>query len=325
MELTAISTQSFLTNPLVVSDDASMEVLKGLLKEQKTLPSKLFYDQRGSLLFDQICKSEEYYPTKTETAIMQQNIHEIAGVVGTNCVLIEYGSGSSVKTRLLLDHLPEMTAYVPVDISKEHLFNTVENLNRIYPNLVISPLWADFTKDFSMPLVNSGVSRRLAYFPGSTIGNFYPQQAIDFMRSVAALVSPGGGFLIGIDLQKNPDILNLAYNDRSGITAAFNLNILTHINREFHADFKVSQFEHLAFYNQKAKRIEMHLISKVDQVVTINGTGVGFQQGERILSEVSHKYTVESFASMAAQAGFKVRKVWTDSKRYFSIQYLVAN
>lgn len=329
MELTAISAQSFLSSPLVVTDDASndasIEVLQGLLKKQKTLPSKLFYDQRGSLLFDQICKSEEYYPTRTETAIMQHNIHEIAGEVGSNCMLIEYGSGSSVKTRLMLDHLPEMAAYVPVDISREHLFNAVENLDRNYPNLVISPLWADFTKAFSLPLINNGLSQKLAYFPGSTIGNFYHQQAIDFMRSVAALVGSGGGFLIGIDLQKDPDILNLAYNDHQGITAAFNLNILTHINRKFHADFMESQFEHLAFYNQQSKRIEMHLISKVDQVVTIHGSRIGFQQGESILTEVSYKYTIESFARMADQAGFNMRKAWVDSNSYFSIQYLVAN
>jgi len=323
MQLTG--TQILFSSPLDVPDDLSMEVLQGLQNERKTLPSKLFYDQQGSLLFDQICKLEEYYPTRTEKAIMQQNIHQIAGMVGSSCLLIEYGSGSSVKTRLLLDHLPDIAGYVPVDISREHLYNTAENLNRTYPDLVIFPLWADFTQVFSLPLEIDGEIRKLAYFPGSTIGNFYPQQAIDFMRNVAGLVGPGGGFLIGIDLQKDPDILNLAYNDRKGITAAFNLNMLTHINQKFQADFKESHFEHLAFYNQIAGRIEMHLISKTDQLVTFDGSRISFHQGERILTEVSYKYTLEGFARMADLAGFNVRKVWVDSNNYFSVQYLVAN
>ncbi len=324
MGLTDINIQSFVTNPLVVKDDQSLEIIQGLQKEQKTIPSKFFYDQHGSLLFDQICKLDEYYITRTETEILQQNIHEIAKMVGSDCLLIEYGSGSSEKTKMMLDHLSEIAAYVPVDISRDHLFNTAENLNRSYPKLVIFPLWADFTKVFSLPLMSNGFSQKLAYFPGSTIGNFYPQQAIDFIHNVATLVGPGGGFLIGIDLQKDPDILNLAYNDRNGITAAFNLNILTHINRKYYADFVESQFEHFAFYNQQAGRIEMYLVSKQDQVMTINGSGFYFQQSERILTEVSYKYTIEGFAEMAAQAGFDIRKVWLDPNRYFSIQYLVA-
>ena len=324
MGLTDIYTQSIGTNPLVLEDDETLEVLQGLQKEQKSIPSKFFYDQHGSQLFDQICKLDEYYITRTETEILQQNIHEIAKMVGSDCLLIEYGSGSSEKTKMMLDHLPKIAAYVPVDISRDHLFNTAENLNRSYPKLVIFPLWADFTKVFSLPLMNNGFSKKLAYFPGSTIGNFYPQQAIDFMHNVATLVGPGGGFLIGIDLQKDPDILNLAYNDRKGITAAFNLNMLTHINRKYYADFVESQFEHFAFYNQQARRIEMHLGSKRDQVVTINGSGFYLQRGERVLTEVSYKYTVEGFAEMAAQAGFDICKVWLDPNRYFSIQYLVA-
>jgi dimethylhistidine N-methyltransferase len=324
MELTGIRTQYMVSNPLVVEDDLYLEVLQGLHNDPKTLPSKLFYDQRGSLLFDQICKLEEYYPTRTEKAIMQQNIDEIAGMVGSGCLLIEYGSGSSTKTRLLLDHLPDIAGYVPVDISREHLYNTAENLNRSYPDMVIFPLWADFTKAFSLPLEIKERIRKLAYFPGSTIGNFYPQQAIDFMQNVAALVGPGGGFLIGIDLQKDPAVLDLAYNDRKGITAAFNLNLLTHINQKLQADFEESQFEHLAFYNQNAGRIEMHLVSKQDQLVTTNGSSISFHQGERILTEVSYKYTLEGFANMADQAGFEVQKAWLDPKTYFCVQYLVA-
>jgi dimethylhistidine N-methyltransferase len=324
MGIPGINTQSFVSTPLVVRDDLTMEVLDGLQREQKTLPSKLFYDQRGSLLFDQICKLDEYYPTRTETAIMQQNIHEISEMIGSNCLLIEYGSGSSAKTKLMLDHLPDIAAYVPVDISSDHLYNSVENLNRKYPNLVIVPLWADFTKAFFLPLINNQFSHKLAYFPGSTIGNFHPQQAIDFMVNVAELVGPGGGFLIGIDLQKDPEILNLAYNDRKGITAAFNLNMLTHINQKFQADFIEGQFEHLAFYNPQASRIEMHLISIKDQVVNMNGSRIEFHRGERILTEVSYKYTTEGFSKMAAEAGLCVKKTWVDSNDYFSVLYLEA-
>jgi dimethylhistidine N-methyltransferase len=324
MGLPEINTQSIILNPLIAEDDEALEVIQGLQKEPKALPPKYFYDQRGSILFDQICNLDEYYLTRTETKIIQDNIKDITKTVGHNCLLIEYGSGSSVKIRMILDHLPDIAAYVPVDISKEHLFITAEDLNRSYPNLEIFPLWADFTQPFFLPLLSNGFSQKLAYFPGSTIGNFYPQQAVDFMRNVAALVGPGGGLLIGIDLQKDPGILNLAYNDRSGITAAFNLNMLSHINEMFHGDFVESQFEHQAFYNEKAGRIEMHLISKQDQVVTVSGSTFKFQRGESILTEVSYKYTLEGFARMAAQAGFYTHKVWLDPKKYFSVQYLVA-
>ena len=315
---------SFSSNTMVVMDDESLEVEQGLRKQQKTLPAKFFYDQHGSLLFDQICKLEEYYLTRTEAEIMRQNIYEIAQMLGSNCLLIEYGSGSSLKTRLLLDNLQKLVAYVPVDISKDYLFHSVEDLNRNYPELVIFPLWADFTKVFSLPLTTNGSTRRLAYFPGSTIGNFYPHQAVEFLRNVASLVGPGGGFLIGLDLQKDPRALNAAYNDSKGITAAFNLNMLTHINNKFHADFDERTFEHLAFYNQQAGRIEMHLVSQQEQLVTVDGSGYHFYPGESILTEVSYKYTLDGFAQMAAQAGFEIRKVWLDSKKYFSVQYLVA-
>jgi dimethylhistidine N-methyltransferase len=318
------NTQSLLTNLLIVRDEELLEVFAGLQKNQKTLPSKLFYDLRGSLLFDQICKLDEYYLTRTETSILQENINEIAKLIGPNCVLIEFGSGSSTKTKLLLDNLDEIAAYVPVDISQDHLFDTAENLSHKYPKLSILPLWADFTKEFSLSIPENGFSRKVAFFPGSTIGNFFFEQAIDFMHNVAAVVGPGGGFLIGIDLQKDPEILNLAYNDHKGVTAAFNLNMLSHINQKFQSDFVESQFKHHAFYNQPAGRIEMHLASKQDQVVTIDGSIFDFSKGESILTEVSHKYSAESFASMAAEAGFEVHRAWVDSNNYFSIQYLVA-
>lgn len=324
MGLTAINTPAILSRPRVLADDLTLEVLGGLQRKVKILPTRLFYDQRGSRLFDQICQTDEYYPTRTEIAIMEQNIQEIAGVFGVDSALIEYGSGSSTKTRLLLDHLPDLAAYVPVDISRGHLFKTAGTLERLYPNLLISPLCQDFTLPFSLPPLPLSASRKLAYFPGSTIGNFTPSEAVAFMRRVAHLVGPGGGFLIGIDLQKDPTVLYRAYNDRQGVTAAFNLNILTHINRVLQANFVESQFEHLAFYNQRAGRIEMHLVSQLDQVVTLNGSRIHIRRGERILTEVSYKYTLSGFREMAARAGFDIRQTWEDPREYFSVQYLVA-
>jgi dimethylhistidine N-methyltransferase len=319
-----VRTQTLETVPLVVVIDSVSEVLRGLQAEPKTLPTKMFYDQYGSQLFDQICELDEYYPTRTETAIMQANIAEIANEVGPDVVMIEYGSGSSLKTRLLLDHLPDMDAYVPVDISQDHLYQTAEILTKTYPHLEIFPVWADFTQPFSIPGPHGHSARKLAYFPGSTIGNFHPHQAVEFMRNVVELVGPGGGFLIGTDLQKDHNVLNLAYNDRKGVTAAFNLNILSHINRECGTNFIEDQFEHLAFYNPTAGRIEMHLVSLIDQVVPINGTRINFQAGERILTEVSYKYTLAGFANMAAQAGFRVQQTWIDPRNYFGVQYLIA-
>jgi len=213
---------------------------------------------------------------------------------------------------------------VPVDISRDYLLMAAESLRFCYPNLEISPLWADFTKPFSLPEIRKWYAKKLAYFPGSTIGNFYPQQAIDFMREVATTVGPGGGLLVGVDLHKDPERINVAYNDSKGVTAAFNLNMLSHINQRFQANFDINQFEHSAFYNQRAGRIEMHLISKRKQQITINGSLINFEQGESILTEVSYKYTLENFARIAHQAGFNIQKVWVDSRQYFSVQYLVA-
>jgi len=327
MGLSVINTHSYLYNPLKVENDelkVSLEVLSGLQKKPKTISPKFFYDQQGSQLFSQICQLVEYYPSSTEMKIMRENIGEITRLVEPDSLLIEYGSGSSSKTRLLLDHLPTLAAYIPVDISKDYLLIAAESLRCCYPNLVVSPLWADFTKPFFLPEIQKWFTKKLAYFPGSTIGNFYPQQAVDFLRHVAVVVGTGGGLLVGVDLQKDPAILNQAYNDAKGVTAAFNLNMLAHINRRFQANFDMNQFEHSAFYNQEDGRIEMHLISKRGQRVSINGSLIDLDQGESILTEVSYKYTLESFARIAHKAGFNVQKVWLDSRKYFSVQYLVA-
>lgn len=307
-----------------VFDGLRKEVIRGLQKMDKELPTKLFYDERGSQLFEQICRLDEYYLTRTEIQIMRQYIHEMVALIGKSNVLVEYGSGNSTKTRILLEHLPDLVAYVPVDISRDFLNMSVDALKRNYPNLLIIPVCADYTQPINMPPVSSGMKHNLAYFPGSTIGNFAPNLAVDFIRNIANLVGPGGGFLIGADLQKDTNVLNAAYNDTAGITAAFNLNILTHINRELGANFKEGYFKHFAFYNEDADRIEMHLISNQDQTVQVCGEMFHFEKGERILTEVSYKYTLEDFAELVSQAGFDVKKVWTDSKNYFSIQYLVA-
>jgi dimethylhistidine N-methyltransferase len=300
------------------------EIKDGMAKKQKELPSKLFYDEVGSQLFDQITELEEYYPTRTEALIMRDNIKAMAAVIGAQCMLIEFGSGSSLKTRILLDHLPSLAAYVPVDISKEHLYKTTEDLRVVYPGLEVSPVWADYTSVFDLPDIDRDVAHRTAYFPGSTIGNFHPDQAILFMRNVARMVGSGGGLLIGADLQKDPHMLDLAYNDSKGITAAFNLNMLIHINREFGADFDVEQFEHCAFYDQGLGRIEMHLVSQIDQTVHVDGVVFQIKANESIRTEVSYKYTFDGFADLAQKAGFDVKQVWTDPDNLFSVQFLVA-
>ncbi|NOR89382.1 MAG: L-histidine N(alpha)-methyltransferase [Anaerolineales bacterium] len=311
-------------DPPVDTNNTLFQILHGLQKDQKELPTKLFYDERGSKLFERICKLHEYYPTRTETAIMQQNVHEVVDLVGNGSMLIEYGSGSSSKVRILLDHLPEVAAYVPVDISREQLYRAANELKGDYTELEIIPVWADYNSLFKLPPIGKKVFHKLAYFPGSTIGNFYPNQAIDFLQNIADVVGPGGGLLIGTDLQKNAEVLNRAYNDHAGVTAAFNLNMLIHINAEFGADFNVDQFKHFAFYNEELGRIEMHLISQVNQTAHIAGEVFDFKEGESILTEVSYKYTLDGFAEMAAEAGFVVIEAWVDPKNYFSVQYLIA-
>ncbi|MFQ5429431.1 MAG: L-histidine N(alpha)-methyltransferase [Phycisphaerae bacterium] len=299
------------------------DVLIGLGRSQKSIPSKYLYDRRGSELFDRICELDEYYPTRTELAIMRQHADEMARAVGPRAMLIEYGSGSSLKTRLLLDRLDDPAAYVPVDISKEHLLRAVEKLRREYPRLRILPICADFTRRIELPDCPGPVRARIVYFPGSTIGNLTPDQAADLLRGVAALTQ-GGGLLIGVDLKKDPDLLRRAYNDSQGLTAAFNLNLLEHINRELRADFPVDRFEHRAIYNPRFGRVEMHLVSRVAQTVALNGETFSFRRGETIHTENSHKFSLAEFEQVARTAGLRVRKVWLDDRRLFSVQYLTA-
>lgn len=297
------------------------EVLQGLRKPQKTLPSKYFYDKRGSRLFEQITQLNEYYLTRTELKIMRNNLSKMAQHVGKNVILVEPGSGSSKKTQLLLEEWTNLSGYVPVDISEQYLTNIVHNLKEKYPNLPIKPVCADYTQPFDVPVFEVNEANYVLFYPGSTIGNFHPTEAQQFLKSISQILNPNGGLLIGIDLQKDTKILEAAYNDEQGITAAFNKNILQHLNWKLSADFKPDQFNHRAFYNKKEGRIEMHLISNTEQMVTIDGTKFYFKKEESIHTENSYKYTLDTFRKLV-NPWFSVQNVWMDDNNYFSIQYL---
>jgi dimethylhistidine N-methyltransferase len=300
------------------------DALAGLRQRPKTLPCKYFYDAEGSKLFDQICALPEYYPTRTELGILRAHAGEMADALGPDALLIEYGSGSSVKTRLLLDRLARPAAYVPVDVSREHLFETALALRLDYPDLEVLPLCADFAAPVTLPRPRRPAARRAVYFPGSTIGNFSEAGAIALMAGVARQVGPGGAFLVGVDLAKDPRVLERAYDDAAGVTAAFNRNLLARMNRELDADFDLRRFAHRARWVAGASRIEMHLVSTAEQVVRLGGTEIRFERGESICTEHSHKYTLAGFARLASRAGLAVRRVWTDPGQRFSVQYLEA-
>jgi dimethylhistidine N-methyltransferase len=302
--------------------DLLAEVVDGLSQTPKTLPCKLLYDKRGSEIFDLICEVEEYYPTRTEQVILTQYIGEMAAAVGSQALVLEYGSGSSVKIRMLLDALEDPAGYVPIEISKEHLIEAAQALAGDYPGLPIWPVWADYTAPFSLPPDLDAHTNRLVFFPGSTIGNFHPADAQAFLARIARVAGPGGRLLIGVDLKKDRAVLEQAYDDSEGVTAAFNLNVLEHINRELDANFPIEVFRHRAIYNEEAGRIEMHLVCTEGKAVEVGGAGVRFEPGESIRTECSYKYSVEGFTELAQKAGFGVENVWTDPERLFSIQLL---
>jgi dimethylhistidine N-methyltransferase len=304
-----------------VRDGLLSEVIEGLKSSPKYLPSKLFYDEKGSALFDEICRLKEYYPTRTEIQIMKDNIDEMSSLLGEGTLLIELGSGSSIKIRLLLDNIPGLAGYVPVDISAEHLHNTVEILKAEYPHIDIFPLAADYTKDFELPEINKPYDHKAVYYPGSTIGNFTRREAKEFLKRISKICGNNGGLIIGVDLRKDKETLEKAYNDKEGVTAAFNLNILEHINTELDSNFDLEKFRHFSFFNEEAGRIEMHLISKENQKVRLNGSSINFNKGENIITEYSYKYTLEEFRDLVS-GFFEVRKVWTDKNNLFSVQYL---
>lgn len=298
-------------------------ILEGLRRPEKEISPKYFYDEKGSQLFDEITTQPEYYPTATELAIMGDNIDAMSARIGRQASLIEFGSGSSLKTHILLQHLDELAAYVPVDISEEHLLASARELQDDYPHIEIIPLIADFTQPFDLPAPKVMPVKNIIYFPGSTIGNFIPDAALELLKTMYVEAGEGGALLIGVDLQKDLHTLEAAYNDAAGVTAAFNLNMLEHLNREYGADFDSSAFSHSAIYNAALGRIEMRLISHHEQVVRLGGEMIEIAKGEGLLTEYSHKYTLDGFAALARKAGFNVEQVWTDEKQLFSVQYLV--
>ena len=296
------------------------DVLHGLSERQKTLPCKYFYDAQGSQLFDRICTLDEYYPTRTEHAILTERRYEIADLAGPGAALVELGSGSSVKVRILLDALDRPAAYIPIDISRAHLLAAAAGLAADHPGLSVVPVCADYTKPF--PLPDAAAGRRLGFFPGSTIGNFDPAEARTFLAGVAETLRPGAGLVIGVDLKKDRAILEAAYDDAEGVTAAFNLNLLRRINRELGGDFDLDGFAHEARWNETAGRIEMHLVSRSVQTARVGGRVFTFRAGESIHTENSHKYSLDGFHTLAKAAGWHPVKAWTDDGGLFSVHYL---
>lgn len=298
------------------------DVLAGLAGTPRRIAPKYFYDARGCALFDAICGLPEYYPTRTELAIMVAHAPQMAAALGTDCALIEIGCGSSAKARLLLDAL-RPTAFVAIDIAAEQLKSSCEALSKLFPQMATGALRADFEHAIAIPpdLLPADV-RRVLYFPGSTIGNFTPVAAREFLRRWAPLLGRGGCALIGVDLKKDPARLHAAYNDAEGVTAAFNLNLLTRFNRELGADFDVSGFGHKAFYNAAAGRIEMHLESLRAQRVTVGAQGFDFAAGETVLTEISCKYSNEEFRALARDAGYSPAATWSDADGLFAVHLL---
>jgi dimethylhistidine N-methyltransferase len=297
------------------------EILEGLGRPQKMLSPKFFYDERGSALFEAICELPEYYPTRTELAIMRGRAADMAARVGPLANVIEFGSGSSLKTRILLRHLERPAAYVPVDISRDHLMVSTRALAAEFPALEILPVAADFTRPFEVPQPRLAASHNLIYFPGSTIGNFSPGAARELLRIMHEEAGENGALLIGVDLKKDRDVLERAYNDSAGVTAEFNLNMLRRLNREHGADFDLSAFRHRAIYSEEHGRIEMHLISLRDQQVRVGSRRFAIARDEFIVTEHSHKYSLRQFGELAASAGFRTVDAWTDEKGWFSVQY----
>jgi dimethylhistidine N-methyltransferase len=298
------------------------DVWRGLKLRPRQVPPKYFYDAAGSALFEQITALREYYLTRTETAIMRRAKRAMAAALGTNVWLIEYGSGSSTKTRTLLDHLHAPAGYMPVDISRDHLRESAARIAMDYPRLRVIPVWGDFTKPIRLPAEHRAARRRIVYFPGSTLGNFSPAESVRLLRRTARLVGAGGGMLLGLDCKKAPAILHAAYNDRAGITAQFNRNLLVRINRELDADFAPDSFDHYAFYDPAHGRIEMHLVSTCDQVVHVAGQPFAFAQGEPIRTEYSYKYGASDRRALAGKSGFRIQRVWTDPRRWFAVIYM---
>lgn len=298
------------------------DMLAALAHSPRSISPKYFYDAAGSALFDRICALPEYYPTRTELAILRRHAPAMAAQIGPHAEIIEFGAGSLTKVRLLLDALPAPARFVPIDISGAHLHAAAAALQADYPGLAVAPLVADYTRPLALPPA-LGRGQRVGFFPGSTLGNFTPAQALQFLR-MAAHSLRGGGLLLGVDMVKDPALLHAAYSDAAGVTAAFNRNLLVRANRELGSDFVPQQFAHSAFYNAPLQRIEMHLMSLRAQTVQVAGQAFAFAEGETLHTENSYKFTTEGLRTLARQAGFVPGPVWTDAQQWFSLHWLQA-
>ena len=303
------------------SDSFADHVIAGLGEEQKWLSAKYFYDSAGSELFEQITELPEYYPTRTELSILNRFAGEMAGHIPLSAALVEFGTGSTKKARILIEAAPQLASYVPVDISAEFLAREAAAVRRDIPWIAVLPVAADFTRDFDLPpQVRS--RPRVGFFPGSTIGNFEPEDAAEFLRQAGRILGAGATMIVGVDRIKNTAVLNAAYDDSVGVTARFNRNVLTRMNRELGGDFDLASFRHRAFFNVEGHRIEMHLESLKAQTVTVAGRTFSFRKGETIHTENSYKYTVESFRTLAESAGWRPVAIWTDENDYFAVHAL---
>jgi dimethylhistidine N-methyltransferase len=302
--------------------DFGRDLLAALATTPHAISPKYFYDAEGSRLFDRICELPEYYPTRTEVGILERSVGQMAALAGPRAEIVEFGAGSLRKVRLLLQAFDAPARYLPIDISGDHLRDSAAMLRSEFAGLDVQPVIADYSRDVRLP-APLGAGRRIGFFPGSTLGNFTPDEAVDFLQRAAALL-PGGALLVGADLVKDAHVLHTAYNDAQGITAAFNLNLLVRANRELGANFVPAQFAHYAFYNAPLQRIEMHLLSRTRQTVTVCGERFTLQEGESIHTENSYKFTVDGLRALAQRAGFRPGPVWTDAERLFSVHWLHA-
>jgi len=307
------------------SSDFLSDVIAGLSSEPRTLPCKYFYDERGAALFQKICEQPEYYITRTEIDILDRHRAEIAANLGPQIDLIGLGTGSGTKTRILIEALEKPAGYIPVDISEKQLRKSTALFHKIFPDLEILPVCADYLQPVKLPSTRRKAARNVVYFPGSTIGNFEPDEATQFLRRVAKVCRHGGALLIGVDLRKDRDVIEAAYNDTAGVTAQFNLNLLARANRELGADFDLQHWQHRAIYNSDAGRVEMHLISQIDQAVHVADRTFEFRSGEKIITEFSYKYSPEGLADLARKAGFEFQKMWADDARLFGVFYFTCS
>ncbi len=304
-----------------VSEPLQASILEGLGAAKKTLPATLFYDARGAKLFEEICELPEYYLTRTDIAILQEHADDLAALIGKRAALIELGSGAATKVRILLAAMQEPLAYIPIDVAREQLMQEAAARAKEFPGIRVLPLWADYSEDLTLPKLPAE-ARRVAFFPGSTIGNLEPQEASQFLRKVRGLVGPSGAMILGVDRRKNPEVLHAAYNDAAGVTAAFNLNMLAHLNRELGGKFDLAKFRHVAFFNDQESRIEMHLESLVAQKVQVAGESFQFAAGETIRTEVSYKYDLLRLEAVTSKGGWRIEKLFTDEEERFWVAWL---